>query len=190
MIYFISGHREISVSEFDSYYVPKLRETLRDPESKFVVGDYSGVDSLAQIWLAVNIPDHLQNNKVTVYHMFDKPRNLKSKSFKTIGGFLDDVSRDSAMTKASDIDIAYIRPGQWTSGTAQNILRRYEMREEIINETYKNPLNIINSIKEEYKNNDLCIGELLAYYKADGLSLEDAYEVYKKLKHWAGDDEE
>lgn len=188
MIYFISGHGQLSISEFDSYYVPKLKEALRDPEYKFVVGDNSGVDSLAQTWLATNIPDHLQNDKVTVYHKWlDKPRNLKSKFFKTIGGFLDDESVDFAMTKASDIDIAYIRPGQWTSGTAQNILRRYEMRKEIINENYKNPLNIINNIKEEYK---LCIGELLAYYKADGLSLEDAYEIYKKLKHWAGDDEE
>jgi hypothetical protein len=30
------------------------------------------------------------------------------------------------MTNSSDKDIAFIRKGRWTSGTAQNILRRYE----------------------------------------------------------------
>ena len=94
-----------------------------DIDYNFVVGDCVGVDSMAQDWLRDNLKCH---SKVTVYHMFEKPRYLASMLFNTSGGYEDDIPRDSAMTEVSNEDIAFIRKGRWISGTAQNILRRYE----------------------------------------------------------------
>lgn len=121
MKYFISGHRDLTVEEFNSLYVPVILDILKeDPTCEFVVGDYQGVDSMAQEYLASMV------DKVTVYHMFDSPRNLINPNFKTIGGFTSDEERDAAMTKDSDRDIAFVRKGKRNSGTAQNIVRRYE----------------------------------------------------------------
>ena len=113
--------------DFDNYYVPKLKEAIKKKSSCFVVGDYYGADRMAQLWLSENLPEE-EHSRVTVYHMFNLPRILESKLFKTIGGFRDDISRDSAMTEISDQDIAFVYPGRWTSGTAQNILRRLEVK--------------------------------------------------------------
>ena len=122
MIYFISGHRDISTENFKKYYVPMILDAIsKDDQASFVVGDCKGVDSMAQTFIAAINP-----NLITVYHMFDKPRFLARPGIKTVGGFKDDVSRDAAMTENSDKDIAVIGKGRWTSGTAQNILRRYE----------------------------------------------------------------
>ena len=126
MVYFISGHRNIDQEFFDRYYKPLLEAVLQnDPFPKFVVGDCEGVDTMAQDWLEKNVTKDI----VTVYHMYDSPR-YNAGSFKTVGGFKSDVERDEAMTRNSDIDIAYIMKGRCTSGTAQNILRRYEVSDK------------------------------------------------------------
>lgn len=40
MIYFISGHRDLSYEDFKKYYIPKIREVLEnDPWAEFIVGD-------------------------------------------------------------------------------------------------------------------------------------------------------
>ena len=126
MVYFISGHRNIDQEFFDRYYKPLLEAVLQnDPFPKFVVGDCEGVDTMAQDWLEKNVTKDI----VTVYHMYDSPRH-NAGPFKTVGGFKSDVERDEAMTRNSDIDVAYIMKGRWTSGTAQNILRRYEVSDK------------------------------------------------------------
>ncbi len=126
MTYFISGHREITSEEFNRLYVPVLRNVIRNDEDfHFVVGDYWGVDEMAQDWLKENLPD-VERCRVTVYHMFEKARVCKSSLFNQRGGFDSDESRDAAMTKNSDIDIAFVRKGKRNSGTAQNIVRRFE----------------------------------------------------------------
>ena len=61
--------------------------------------------------------------------MFEAPRNKNPKITQTRGGFTSDEERDAAMTKMSVKDIAFVRNGKWTSGTAQNILRRYRLQE-------------------------------------------------------------
>ena len=130
--YFISGHRDISKENFEKYYVPAIEEVLNgDLGYNFVVGDCDGVDYMAQEYLLS------KGVGFGVYHMYDKPRHfvLEGKSEREIelsgvyliGGFKSDVERDSAMTKNSDIDIAFIEKGRWKSGTAQNILRRHEI---------------------------------------------------------------
>lgn len=134
MIYFISGHRDITKEEFDKFYIPKINEAIEiafSDDTRFVVGDYEGADIMAQKYLKTLCEDgRLNYSQVSVYHMFDSPRHLASDKFNLVGGFKGDVERDSAMTEASDKDIAFIRKGNWTSGTSQNILRRYEKLEK------------------------------------------------------------
>jgi hypothetical protein len=122
MIYFISGHRDITPEDFQTYYAPIIYNALmNDRNAYFVVGDCEGVDSMAQDFLKELGAEH-----VTVYHMLESPRYLATPIFSTQGGYKSDVERDTAMTEASNKDIAFIGKGRWTSGTAQNILRRYE----------------------------------------------------------------
>lgn len=123
--YFISGHRDITEEEFDLCYVPALMSVSDDYNSRFVVGDYYGVDIMAQNYLVDILgvgPD-----RITVYHMLEAPRNINPKITNTKGGFLTDEERDAAMTEASFSDIAFVRKGKETSGTAQNIIRRHLM---------------------------------------------------------------
>lgn len=73
--------------------------------------------------------------------MFDSPRNtphnISVSKFKMgvlfKGGFKSDEERDSAMTKGSDFDIAFIKDKRWNSGTAQNIKRRHEISNNLFN---------------------------------------------------------
>jgi hypothetical protein len=120
--YFISGHRNITEIEFEKYK-NTLSEILKEiPDAKFVVGDYYGVDIMCQNYLLDELEiDPLQ---ITVYHMFEKPRNVNAKVINIIGGFETDEERDAAMTANSFKDIAFVRSHTELSGTAQNILRR------------------------------------------------------------------
>lgn len=121
--YFISGHRDISETEFIKYK-NKIQDILNEtPDAFFVVGDYEGVDILAQNLLL----DELQiaPQQVTVYHMFDAPRNVNPNVINTVGGFETDEDRDAAMTAISSHDIAFVRDHTKWSGTGQNILRRH-----------------------------------------------------------------
>lgn len=47
----------------------------------------------------------------------------------------------------------------------------------------------LEKIKEVYAQNEVCMGELLANISADGLSIEDAFELYIKLMNYAEGDE-
>lgn len=123
--YFISGHRDLTVEEFESNYAPIIIKAL-SLDSNFVVGDYEGCDIMAQNYLVNTL--NVSPEKIKVFHMFTSPRNINPKITQTVGGFTTDVERDSAMTKHSDYDIAFIRPNKYNSGTAQNILRRYELK--------------------------------------------------------------
>lgn len=123
--YFVSGHREVTQEEFDTIYVPVINTVLQNtPDCRFVVGDYWGVDEMAQNYLLDTL--EISPERVTVYHMFDKPRYYNNKVVNFRGGFSDDDSRDEAMTRDSDEDIAFVRDPNKLSGTAKNILRRYK----------------------------------------------------------------
>lgn len=114
--YFVSGHLDLTDVEFTYFYVPKLTAAIVDPYAKFVVGDAAGTDSIAQQWL------YSRTRRVTVYHMFDTPRY--NHGFPSKGGFTSDQERDEALTRDSDQDIAWVRPGREKSGTARNLARR------------------------------------------------------------------
>ena len=118
MIYFVSGHLDLTREEFLENYAHRLRTAVAEG-AEFVVGDAKGTDSMAQELL------NSLSASVTVYHMFDLPRN--NCGFKTVGGFKSDDERDSAMTENSNYDIAWIRPGREKSGTAKNLRRRLRM---------------------------------------------------------------
>lgn len=125
--YFISGHRDITDNEFECFYIPQLYYYATEfPDTQFVVGDCDGADIKAQNFLMDEIK--IDSSRVTVYHMFDEPRNKNEKINQLIGGFESDDERDSAMTNVSFQDIAFVRDNTKISGTAQNILRRFLMR--------------------------------------------------------------
>jgi len=118
MIYFISGHLDLTEEEFQTHYAHKILLAIKNGDS-FVVGDARGADTFAQEFLDMH--DAFQN--VVVFHMFDNPRN-NAGGFSTAGGFKNDKERDAAMTNNSDADIAWVRPGREKSGTAKNLSRR------------------------------------------------------------------
>ena len=121
--YFISGHRDITEIEFEYNYKPIIENALSDmPNCKFVVGDFEGVDIMAQNYLMDVL--NVEPDRVTVYHMLDAPQNINPKITQTKGGFKTDEERDSAMTANSFEDIAFVRDHTKLSGTAKNILRR------------------------------------------------------------------
>jgi hypothetical protein len=117
---FVSGHLDLTDEEFQQHYADKISEAC-NLGHRIVVGDAGGCDLIAQKFL-YHVPSEFCDH-ITVYHMFDHPRNNPC-GYSTIGGFQSDGERDEAMTEASDYDIAWVRPGREKSGTAQNILRR------------------------------------------------------------------
>lgn len=132
MIYFISGHRDLSYKDFEKYYIPVIQRVLEeDPEATFMMGDCDGVDKYAMDYIYDNT-----NNFFTIYHMLDSPRNVPKNytpptdeylldcRIASRSGFRSDEERDSAMTTDSDFDIAFVKDNRWDSGTAQNIKRR------------------------------------------------------------------
>lgn len=122
-VYFVSGHLDLTQEEFDQHYVPALYQALGEGSlSAFLLADAKGADSLAQFFLAGRLSD-VDRVRVTVYHMFEKPR-YNAGPFPTRGGFIGDTDRDRAMTMASNKDIAWVRAGRENSGTAKNIKRR------------------------------------------------------------------
>lgn len=134
MIYFVSGHRDLSYEDFEKYYIPKIEEVAKkDTEAEFIVGDCDGVDKYVMDYIFSETLCSL-----TIYYMFSKPRNTPNdkpvgslvSSYKLVyfrGGFKSDEERDSAMTRNSDCDIAFIKDNRWNSGTAQNIKRRHNI---------------------------------------------------------------
>lgn len=124
--FFISGHRNITETEFEINYIPRINMALHQYENaKFIMGDYYGVDIMAQNYLMEVVG--LDPENITVYHMFDSPRNCNPLIKKFKGGFKSDDERDEAMTKASSFDIAFVRDNNIISGTGKNILRRNKL---------------------------------------------------------------
>lgn len=123
--YFISGHRDITQEEFEKNYGSIIKNIVDNNSLgtiRFIMGDYYGVDIMAQNYLidTLNFPP----DRICVYHMFDKPKNIHPKIENRVGGFSNDEERDAAMTRDSHIDIAFVRDHLKLSGTAMNILRR------------------------------------------------------------------
>ena len=127
--YFISGHRNITQEEFEKNYAPVIEDIVKNNFAgsiRFIMGDYYGVDIMAQNYLIDKL--NFQPERICVYHMFDKPRNIHPKIENRVGGFTSDEERDAAMTRDSHIDIAFVRDHNKWSGTGANILRRKKLK--------------------------------------------------------------
>lgn len=121
MIYFISGHRDLTWEEFAKWYTPLINTIYHtDKDAKFVVADCEGCDSMAQDYLVA-----IGATRVVTYHIRNRTKYVANKSWTQTSEYTSDIERDTVMTKVSDCDIAFIREGREDSGTAQNILRRW-----------------------------------------------------------------
>lgn len=128
-VYFISGHCDLSYSEFLEHYKFPIDQALESENAMFVIGDSRGCDSHAQQYLID------KTKLVTVYHMKTKPLNNLG-NYQTSGGYKSHKAKDSAMTLGSDQDIAWVRSVEEQkklygskyrkrkSGTEKNINRR------------------------------------------------------------------
>lgn len=124
--YFISGHRDLSETEFEFYYIPLIQEAISEnPNAKFIVGDCDGCDIFTQNYL-VNVIDDI--SKITVYCCGTAPRNINENIINIKNGFNNDREKDCAMTNNSFKDIALVRDPKVWSGTGENILRRNIMK--------------------------------------------------------------
>ena len=117
MIYFISGHTDITFEEFKEHYIPRIDDAIIS-DGEFVVGDSNGTDAIAQQYIGMIVDPQ----RVTVYFKGDTPKNKVFKGFKECGGFPSHNQKDKAMTLASDRDILYVK--REDSGTAENARRR------------------------------------------------------------------
>jgi len=124
MVAFISGHRDATREEFEEHYIPMI-DTAISCGYSFVVGNYPGIDYMAQEYLLERCKD-----RVRVFHMYTDPTGVIL-GLQTTGGFLTDEDRDTAMMLLSDYDIAWVRDGRSDSGTAQNIRRRIKLQSDI-----------------------------------------------------------
>lgn len=114
MRHFISGHLTFPEGFFESHYQPQIDKALYE-NAHFIIGDAPGIDTRAQQYL------NGKTENVTIFHMFEKPRNNIG-NWTTNGGYMTDNDRDAAMTANSDIDIAHSLRNK--SGTHKNLLRR------------------------------------------------------------------
>lgn len=128
MIYFISGHRDLTQEEFNLHYLPLINSVLEDDDTpEFVIGDWEGCDTMALEYLVT-----LHHIPWTTIYCVDNPRVQPHGSNPTdfeeidLHGCHTYDECDAEMTKCSDFDIAWIRPGREDSHTAKNIKRRYE----------------------------------------------------------------
>lgn len=131
---FVSGHLDLDVKQFETYYIPQIQNAIARGVSKFLVGDAPGVDTMTQHYL-------LQiGQRVVVYHLLDVPR-INVGKFETVGNFKNETSRDAAMTKDSTFDILWVRSTEEcqrlfgskfnpkrVSGTEKNRLRRLQQK--------------------------------------------------------------
>lgn len=120
--YFVSGPHDITLEEFAEHYAPRLHELTG--ACTFVVGDCPGTDRLAVAYLYQDMSIRLQD--VVIHHIGDIPRGINI-PFPTRGGYLDPGDRDAGMTRASDADILWTRPGTLRphkTPVGRNIARR------------------------------------------------------------------
>jgi len=119
---FISGHGDITEDEFAIHYKIEIDRLLAEQMAEqmaeqngtktnyaWIVGDYKGVDFLAQQYL------ESKGIIATVYHMFSKPRSYIS-THLTKGMYKSNLERDAAMTAASDMDLAWVRTPVFQNG--------------------------------------------------------------------------
>lgn len=124
MIYFVSGHRDLTKKEFEEHYVPLIQKVMtEDSLAEFVVGDWEGCDEMFLTFIRCTSP----KTWITIYCCNDS-RIKTYGSIYIYNQFSTYDQCDISMTEDSDFDIAWIRPGREDSHTAKNIKRRYGLK--------------------------------------------------------------
>lgn len=125
MRYFVSGHRDLTISEFREHYVPLIQKIIKDDVwCEFVVGFCEGCDLMFIEWMKEHAPSH----DLLVFHCTHIPENFWDDYPNIYLYPCDDFETcDTAMTRNSDFDIAWVRLGREDSHTAKNIKRRYNL---------------------------------------------------------------
>lgn len=137
---FISGHRNITRSEFDTHYTKlidqyiewaKNKSHLGDKRLTFYVGDCEGCDKMAVFYLLDKLCDNIKLVVCSLKEEFDGQTNYdyleendSLNRITTIKEFNSHEERDCYMTEQTEFDILWVREGEWASGTAQNFVRR------------------------------------------------------------------
>lgn len=127
MVYFISGHRDLTPREFSEHYAPLLDKILEDDLfADFVVGDWEGCDTMFLEYI-LSKPNY---NFISIYYVDElrvKPMGSDPENFEKVFTYkLSNYDEcDETMTNVSDFDVVWIRPGKEDSHTATNIKRRY-----------------------------------------------------------------
>lgn len=121
---FIGGNGNLSFEDFCHYYASVLDKTVEDnPNARFLVCDFRGVDVLAMEYLKCRTPN------VTVYHMGSRPRYTPDQ-FRTyvsewefMDGYRNNWERDQATLKNCTHYLAYDFNSDHNrkSGTQKNI---------------------------------------------------------------------
>ena len=123
MIYFVSGHRNLTEKEFFDHYVPKIEKVMREDKSaSFVVGDWEGCDSM---FLNFIRHTYFIQPRIHVYYVNTPRVDLEELDNVNLYNKSTYDECDASMTRDSDFDIAWIRPGREDSHTALNIKRRF-----------------------------------------------------------------
>ena len=118
----ISGHVDLSKEDFDKFYLPKLKELIKNDVICFVLGGALGADKLAQEFLSSRNDN--MNLIVMVYDKQDQ-NNVCYPNIKHVNGFASYTVRDEVMTSESTLDVCFVRrKGGIGSGTFQNVVRR------------------------------------------------------------------
>ena len=124
MRYFVSGHRDLTMEEFDRHYVYQLDRVLaEDPYAEFVVGDWEGCDTIFVKYMEEYYTD------ATIHIFYVSSPRIEEGEFNEYNfhGCESYDDCDESMTRHSNFDIAWIRPGREDSHTAKNIKRRYNL---------------------------------------------------------------
>ena len=125
MRYFVSGHRDLTMEEFDRHYVYQLDRVLADdPYAEFVVGDWEGCDTIFVKYME----EYYTDVRIHIFYVFSsriKEGEFNEYRFHECKSY-DDC--DASMTRHSNFDITWVRPGKEDSHTAKNIKRRYGLK--------------------------------------------------------------
>ena len=160
---FISG--SISIKKLDELVINSLEKIIEN-HLEVLVGDANGVDSLIQKFFS-----NKNYYKVTVYTIFDNPRNLLSSNFRikriktNLKGRKAQEEKDKAMT--IDSDYSFVVWDGKSKGSFNNILRAIEFN-KLLKVYYekekrflrKDELNIENIRRIYYIHNGIGLREI------------------------------
>ncbi len=119
-VYFISGHEDLTVDEFNTHYSRRIKRSNSDfPDCLYIIGAAAGTDRMSHDYLRTIGVDP---NRVIIYYKHDGFHNPHRYRVHIKAEY------DTVMTGASTHDITWVRPGSDRTSVQRNIARRREKR--------------------------------------------------------------